>query len=120
MRDARSPDRSPDRSCAAAQVNLHNRILWATCVPDPIKRCISELLALELLDWSDLLEDGNLFWEVGTRAPSPHRADRPSRASCAAHTGLEPRSSALWGRSASASVGPSSSAGARPSAPSCA
>ena len=34
-----------------------------------LKRCISELLFLGLLTWSDVLEDGNLLWEVRSLCP---------------------------------------------------
>ena len=56
----------PSLSLAAtrAQVGLHNKILWHNVLPVKVKRCMSEVISLGLLTWSDLLEDGNLFWEV--------------------------------------------------------
>ena len=49
---------------APPQMHLHTKVLWVNVVPLKIKRCCSELLHLGLLEWKDLLEDGNLFWEV--------------------------------------------------------
>ena len=53
----------------AEGVHMHTRILWNSVVPLKIKRCISELLFLGLLTWSDVLEDGNLLWEVRSLCP---------------------------------------------------
>ena len=46
-------------------VHLHNKILWVNVLPLKIKKCISQLISNDMLEWTDVLEDGNLFWEIG-------------------------------------------------------
>ena len=56
IEDLRSVVEGIERDCA---------LMWRWSVPRKIKRCACALVQLGLLAWGDLLEDGNLFWELG-------------------------------------------------------
>ncbi|EOD04421.1 hypothetical protein EMIHUDRAFT_221241 [Emiliania huxleyi CCMP1516] len=64
---------------------LENRCLWKNILPVKIKRKVSLLLDEGLLSWQDVLEDGNVFWEIAYTDtpdwPEPERASRHSNAS---------------------------------------
>jgi hypothetical protein len=45
-------------------MHLHNKIMWHRVLPDKVKKTATRLIANGLLTWADLLEDGNLFWEI--------------------------------------------------------
>ena len=50
-------------------------------IPVTIQRCMSLHVALGLLSWADLLEDGNLLWEIAlteVRARSACGCNLPS------------------------------------------
>ena len=67
----------PSSSPSPPQIHLHNKVLWRNALPAKVKRCASLLLSLNLLTWHDLLEDGNLFWEIALNDkdiwPEPER-----------------------------------------------
>jgi hypothetical protein len=58
-------------------MHLHNKIMWHRCLPDSVKKTATRLIANGHLSWADLLEDGNLFWEIAfcekTIWPEPDR-----------------------------------------------
>ena len=49
-------------------------------IPVTIQRCMSLHVALGLLSWADLLEDGNLLWEIALT--EVRTRDRPAAAIC--------------------------------------
>ncbi|EOD35202.1 hypothetical protein EMIHUDRAFT_227759 [Emiliania huxleyi CCMP1516] len=63
--------------------NTENRCLWKNILPVKIKRKVSLLLDEGLLSWQDVLEDGNVFWEIAYTDtpdwPEPERWYQASR-----------------------------------------
>lgn len=57
------------------ETSVENQVLWKRVLTPPMKQMIAKLLDKQLLRWEDLLEDGNLFWEIGF-AEQPGQRDQ--------------------------------------------
>ena len=74
-------------------MHLHNKVMWCQVLPDVVKRTMTRLVDNHLLGWEDLLEDGNLFWEIAFTEkpiwPEPERwhvRARQTRRAAPGHT----------------------------------